>query len=334
MTELTYRLLRADEADDLVEFVRSIYGDSYPSDIFCDAGAIRSAIASKRLFCGVAIDVGGRIVGHLATQLDRPGEVTGDGITGMVAPEARGQSVVSRLAGPLFAVHEEHGIVGLHLYPVTNHDITQRRIADNGGVVTGLLLYDWPADVSMAGFSTEGLHGRMPMLMMYCPLGRLPKRAVHLPAVYADTLGSIYEQLSLAGQSRIVGGADPSIDVGTSRVEEIVKRRQGTRGLRFHQIGDDWSARLDDAQSRLDATPAQYVDVTLSSQRSGAVVDSLREQSWFFGGLILERAGTDFVRMQRGGDPPSSTDLRLCESGQVMHDFVIADRSKVGVGQA
>jgi hypothetical protein len=244
MSEITYRLLRASEAEDLVEFIHSIYGPSYPSDLFCDADSIRAGIESNRLFSSVALDSGGRIVGHLATLLDRPDDITGDGITGMVAPEARGHNVVSRLAGPLLTVHSEHGILGLHVYAITLHDITQRRVADNGGAVTGQLLYDWPADITVTGFSTDALRKRMPMLMMYFPFGPPPARRVYLPRVYADEVHRIHQALSFERESRVIDSDDPQIAQETSLVDENRRPRQGSATLRFHRIGEDWSSRF------------------------------------------------------------------------------------------
>lgn len=332
MSENSFRLLRADEAEDLVEFIHSIYGPSYPSDLFSDASSIRAEIESNRLFSSVALDPRGRIVGHLATLLERPDDVTGDGITGMVASEARGHNVLSQLGGPLFAVHGDLGIVGLHLYAITLHDISQRRIVDHGGAVTGQLLFDWPADISVTGFSTDGLGDRIPMLMMYFPLGPLPARRVYVPRIYADVVSGIHDRLSLERTIQIVETGDRVVVAEESVVEEKLKPRQASASLRFHRIGKNWSTLFEDWRFRQGETPAAYVDVSLSAPSAVSLIDRLCDQGWYFGGLLLERAGSDFLRLQYGDAPTPLENLQLCEAGRQMHDFVLVDRARVGAG--
>jgi len=329
MSEIAYRLLRADEAEDLVDFIHSIYGPSYPSDLFCDATSIREGIEDDRLFSSIALDSQGRIVGHLASLLERPGDITGDGITGMVAPEARGQNVVSQLGGPLFAAHKTHGILGLHLYAITIHDITQRRIIDNGGVVTGLLLSDWPADISVTGFSTDGLGERLPMLMMYFPLASLPARDVYVPNVYAKEVERIRRDLRIERRIRVIASDGAAIPREPCIVDETRRPRQGCATFRLRRIGSDWSQVIEDWQSRSSDLPAHYVDVSLSSPAAASAALRLRERGWFFGGLLLERAGSDFLRLQCGEPPQQHHNVKLCEPGRRMLDFVLDDRQQV-----
>ena len=103
MSALAYRLLRAEEAPALRQFIVSLYGDSYPSDLFADTGLIGAAIASGQLYCSVAMDAG-VIVGHLASFVEYPGDHTADGVAGIVLPDYRGMNVMSSLARPLMSV--------------------------------------------------------------------------------------------------------------------------------------------------------------------------------------------------------------------------------------
>lgn len=327
--DVSYRLMKADEAEAVVAFVRSVYGSSYPSDLFCDPATVRDLIERELLFSSVAVDSSGSIVGHLATLLERPGDLTGDGITGMVAPEFRGRNVVSQLGLPLYAAHHERGILGLHMYAITIHDISQRRIIGHGGAVTGLLLADWPAEISVTGFSTDGLGQRLPMLMMHFPLGPLPPRTVHLPAVYAEEVRRIHRDLALERELRVASGYAADFDVEASRVEEALKRRQGCAALRLHRIGGDWSRCVESWQLRHRDVPVHYLDVALSAPAAAAVILELRRRGWFFGGLLLERAGTDFLRLQRCDGPPEPDSVRLCEQGRRMLQFVVSDREGV-----
>ena len=45
MKELSYRLLKANEAGQLVAFVESIYGSSYPSDIFNNTEVVEQLVS-------------------------------------------------------------------------------------------------------------------------------------------------------------------------------------------------------------------------------------------------------------------------------------------------
>ena len=198
MNDIEYRLLRAQEAPELVAFVEKLYGETYPHDLLYDAQRVGSLIGAGRLCCSVAIDAAGGIVGHLATYYEYDGDITADGIAGMVAPEFRGSGMMSRLPGPMFPRCESEQLAGLHLYAVTLHDISQRRSASAGAVVTGVLLQDWPGEYTVEGFSETLRLARMPIVTLFMPFfpDSIPLRTVYSPPRWRDTLESMYHHLT------------------------------------------------------------------------------------------------------------------------------------------
>ena len=154
---ITYRMLEANEASRLVAFVESVYGSSYPSDVFTCEKTIASLINEGLLHSSIAIDAGNRIVGHIAAMLDKKSDITADCVCNMVHPDVRGSDVASQVSLPLADFYSKKNIAGLHLYAVTMHTISQKKILAGGGGVTGLLLGDWPSDISVEGF-VEAAH--------------------------------------------------------------------------------------------------------------------------------------------------------------------------------
>ena len=299
LNDIEFRLLRAQEAPELVAFVEKLYGETYPNDLLYDARRMEHLIRAGRLCCSVAIDAGGGIVGHLATYYEYDGDVTADGISGMVVPEFRGSGMMSRISGPMFPRYESEQLAGLHLYAVTLHDISQRRSASAGAVVTGVLLQDWPGDYTVEGFrETLGL-ARMPIVTLFMPIfpDSIPPRTVYSPPRWRDTLESMYHQM---GATRSLAGEGAPVTEGVSRVEELLKPAQGAGILRFHEIAGDWETRVTGFTSVCEALPALYVDIPLTDPAAPLLIESLSQKNWYYGALLPERCGTDFCRLQRG----------------------------------
>ena len=68
------RSLDEASAEALVACVRRCYGTTYPESDFLDAAAIARQLRSGRLMGKVAVTRTGRVVGHLGTRFDVPGD--------------------------------------------------------------------------------------------------------------------------------------------------------------------------------------------------------------------------------------------------------------------
>ena len=296
------RLLAASEAHRLTDFVRHLYGDSYPNDLFYSPTDIANLIDEGRLFCSVAERDHHTLVGHLATYFEQSDYATADAISGMVDPEERGNNIMSTLAGPMFEMYQQRQIAGLHLYSVTLHTISQRVSADGGAVITGLLTHDWPGQYQVAGFDKGIGLNRMPMVTMYMPFyrDRLIERSIFSPPVFDSLLQSVYQQLDYPR----LFGQTPQNPRGSSSYTTIEKSRQGAATLRFTALGVDTLTVVEHFTQQHVSTAAIYIDLPLTQPGCHTLGCQLLERGWYFGALLPERCNTDFLRLQlRSAEP-------------------------------
>ncbi len=292
---LSFRLLRAEEAPLLVEFVEKVYGRTYPNDLLYNSNKISQHIDNKRLICSGAFD-GQALVGHLATYYEALDDITADAITALVLPEYRGQSVMAQLSVPMWEVYEARKLVGLHLYAVTIHDVSQRKSLDARAVVTGLLTHDWPGDFQAAGFDPVGL-ARMPIVTMFmCFSGAsMPQRDIWIPDKHQGVLSDMYKAM---GAKRTFHDT-----VRTPQNATIVrlteKPAQQQACLRIDKIGADARQVIDKFLAEHRQLAVQYVDVPLTDAAAAVLITQLELQGWLFGCLLPERQGTDYLRMQK-----------------------------------
>lgn len=326
---MEYRLLHAKEAPALVELVQACYGDSYPSDMFYDVAMLEQAIEQGLLVSAGAVGSDGRLVGHLGTLFEAPGARTADGITGIVLPEMRKQGVLDKLSGVMVPAYQQHALLGLQLYAVTTHVISQRMSLDNGALPTGVLLSDYPARMDARGIDSEDMGQSRPALVMFFPFQALPARTLAVPACYADVIASIYTFGALARQIQVDDMPLPAH--GSCQGTMLCDRRKSLQRLYLYKLGSDWRHYCEQqlVQARAGEVGAWYIDVPLVPG-CGAVVDGLRGEGWFFGGLVLERRETDYLRMQftSAAIHPERVQTATAESRQLL-EFVLADRAAV-----
>lgn len=322
MNDLHYQLLDSRQAHRLKAFIEEIYGDSYPSELFYDPALMAALIEHKRLYSSVAMD-GDRIVGHLASYLEHADDITADGISGMVLPEYRGHNIMSELARPMLAVYEQKQLLGLHLYAVTLHQISQRKTLQHGAVITGLLLADWPGDYRVEGFEKPE-HYRMPMVMLFFPLLKqaAPERRVYCPERYRDILLGIYQQLELNRELLIPPHTGPS---SLSRFYIIDQAKQSVATLRFLQIGSDWQLQAKAFEARHRSRAALYLDFPLDDPATPLAVDQQAAAQWYFGGVLIERNHCDYLRLQCSSIDALWPAAELTEPAQQMLDFILED---------
>ena len=327
MEEIRYQLATPDQAGGIVGFIREVYGESYPSDFFYDAREIERLIRAGLLHSSIALNGDDEIVGHLAILREDPNDVTVDGITGMVLPRYRGQNIMSKLGVPVASVVRKHGIIGLHLYAVTMHTISQRKTLENGAAVTGILLADWGSDLTVSGFETGLMGERMPMLMMFFPFGKPGKRKLHVSRRYRGVVEQVYRELEF--ECSVEADASIAPEVGSASTSaEVRKTRQKAAHLRFSTLGEDWERHTADFLEGTAGFSARYVDVPLGDPAAPMVLEALNRRGWYFGGLLIERGGDDLLRMQCSKIQLETRQIELSSSGKTMLQYVLKDRDE------
>lgn len=294
--EIVYRSLEPGMSEALVKCIRSVYGDSYPLTEFYDPDCIESLIKQKLLYSEVAINQDGEIIANLSTQLEKVGDRTADASAGMVAAPFRGYGTILQLGMRMVSVYEELGLCGVQLYSITLHTITQKLIADGGGILTGVLPAHFPKGTTADGF--KGASGRVGVVSFYMPLKKLPSRSVYVPLEYKEQICNIYKQVKCDREV-----LRPSKDkLATDSIYEITSYNQtGVIHMRLDRVGSDTGNVLNflDATAFENASEVDYLDIPLNDSACGFAVDLARAKGFVYGNLILERGNTDRLRLQK-----------------------------------
>jgi len=331
-SDLIFRTMKPEDAEGLCHCIRTCYGDTYPAEEFYDPEKIRALLRQGLLHSQIAITREGQVVGHLGTMLEERNEdLTADSITGIVDPAYRGHDVVFRLGVNMVAVYQELGLIGVQLYAVTVHIITQKQIHSAGGIETGMLLAHFPAGTDIIGFNHVYGTNRIVAALMYVPLRTAPKRVIYLPKRYCDIIQDMYVKL---GYERSVHDADSESSIKSSAISIKKDSGLGIVKINAQRPGHDLPESIArfQQQFRLEGIEAMYVDLPLGDPATVLLVDDLRSLGLFYGGVILERGGTDILRLQGLINANIKPDASLLadDHGKTLLDFVMSDAQKVG----
>jgi serine/threonine-protein kinase RsbW len=330
-TDPIIRSLTEDDAEALSRCVTSCYGDSYPGREFYDPKKIRSFLSQGLMHSQIAVTREGEVVGHLGIMLEHIGDITADAIAGFVAPDYRGSNTMFRLGLNLNIVNQELHLIGLQMYALMLHTITQKKALAVGGVETGLLTAYFPASTKPKGFERSDDKSRIPAMLMYVPLRPAPERTVFIPERYADIISHLYKQLKYI---RLMKEAENSRSTKPASVTIVKKPGLGIAQVKVHQPGydlPDITMRLQQ-QFRLEDVGAMYVDLPLWDPASATLVEDLRSLGLFYGGVVIERGGGDLLRLQGllNAHIAPDADIIVSQSGRELLDFVMGDARDVG----
>jgi hypothetical protein len=330
-SDLVFRTMTQDDAEGLCQCIWTCYSDTYPAEEFYDPEKIRTLLRQGLLHSQIAITRDGRIVGHFGTMLERNQYLTADSIAGIVDPAYRGHDIVFRLGANMVAVYQELGLIGVQLYAVTVHIITQKMIHSAGGIDTGMLLAHFPANTDIIGFNHTYGNNRIVAALMYIPLHAAPKRVIYPPKRYRDIIQNMYVKL---GYERSAHDADSKSDTKSSVVSVKKNLSLGIVQISVQKSGHDLIdciARFQQ-QFRLEGIEAMYVDLSLGDPATVLLVDDLRSLGLFYGGVILERGGTDILRLQCliNANIKPEAGVLADDYGKTLLDFVMSDAQDIG----
>jgi hypothetical protein len=294
--KIVYQSLKPGMSEALARFIKSVYGDTYPIKGFYNPEFIENLLAQKILYSIVAIDEDGQIVGNISTQLEKEGDLTADTTAGMVATGFRGLGIIGQLGLRMAYVYEKLGLCGVQLYAITLHTITQKQISDGGGIVTGILPAHFQKGTVADGFSKA--RGRVGVVSYYFPLKNMPSRSVYIPQAYKNRIYNIYKRTKCDREF-----LSPRKDnLLTHSIHEIsINDRTDVISLRLIRAGNDMGEVLDTLTDTAfeNSYDVQYIDISLSDPGCGFAVDHAKRKDFLYGCLILEREGSDRLRLQK-----------------------------------
>ena len=133
---------------------------------------------------------------------------------------------------------------------------------------------------------------------LYMPIVAAPLRHIFLPSAYADTLASIYAALPVPRDMQPASTAAPVPAHGSYQLLEHGPNRQ--RRLLVHRAGADLAGQLATQRQAIDAGQIEvlYVELALDDAAVGHGVEASRQQGLFYGNLLIERRGSDYLRLQ------------------------------------
>lgn len=328
-SQLEYSLLQPQDAELLAAGLRRVYGDSYPIGEFYDPAYVADLISAGKLFTVVARNTAGDVVAQMSTVLERRGDVTADGSALMVASEYRGLGATAQLGWAMSGVYQDQAICGLHLYALALHDRVQRKSGEAGAVVTGVLPAWFSRSARVDGYPYPAGR-RIGAVCLYMPLAALPDRRVILPSAYADLLAGIYRRLP-AERELLAAGAAP-LRPGPSQLRRDDKPGNGLRRLVVDSAGADLPRQIEElAASGSSGIEVQLLDLSLSDERIDHAVRLARRAGFCFGALMVDRCGTDYLRLQRYDDSLVSPEAMVIASpeAQALLEQVLLERGEL-----
>jgi GNAT superfamily N-acetyltransferase len=318
-------LVEPREAPLLVGLIRRCYGDTYIDPSFYDEGSVSSLLESRTLHSIGAFESQGALVGHMGITLRAHGGNTADAGMTLVDPAWRGRGIAKRVALGLAQQSVALGLVGVHDYPVTVHDATQR-IGAGFGVDTGLMLANVPADVVFEDMRTAS-GTRSSSVIRWLPFGRVPERDVFLPGRYRAFVEALYEQARLP---RAALDSSESLAKSSSTIGRAYDERRRTLRLTATRLGQDIAQAVDTeirAAAQQGAVVA-HVDLLLGDPCTPVASEALRPLGFFFAGVLPEYRGGDVLRMQWLSNPGFGRSGVLSDEARAVAAFVLEDRSQ------
>jgi hypothetical protein len=289
--------------------------------LFYDPEAMRELLRQGRLHSVVAKDPAGVVVAHMAMIRERPDDRSADNLAGMMLPRYRGSGVLGKLGAVILPVYLQLDLVGLQLYSVTHHLISQRIGIESGAVVCGCLISYSPG-TNAGGLSVEE---RKAIVMQFYPFQPPQRRTLYLPERYHALVGDIFDQLQFPVLMRTASAALPQrVSVAESQYNVL----RGTAQLRLDRLGDDCPTVAERLRAQHKTSKAFHVDIPLDAACAVAAIDRLNDLGWFFGGIIFERANTDLLRLQWTREPFSDDTPVYDDFGKRVLEFVRRDRRR------
>ena len=326
------RRLDEDDVPALIACTRRCYGESYPESDLYEPRYIRSELRARRLLSVGAV-VGRRVVGHVGTRIQIPGDAVAETIAGIIDPEYRGRGLMLRMGGQMIADYHDLGIQATRHIATGAHDRTQRIIASSGGVATGVLLGHIPAGTDYRGIQHGFGDARIAAVVYFQAFGQLDPLDVHVPEQYAELVRDLYGQLEL--ERRLVPPTrTSSADGSTLRCASSVHHdtQRGISSLRFGSLAGDATRQpiefVGEVLPRCQAIA--YADVPIADRRAPQLLELLHERGFCFGALLPGTAVSEAIRMQRLSETsiaPRAT-VTASSGGRALLDWISREHER------
>ena len=258
--KIEVRPMGRQDAEGLVELVRSTYGDDYVHEEIYHPDLFFAAQERGDHISEVAVTGDGKVVGHWAFTFHGP-RVAESGMT-ITHPDYRGHGIATDLEQNLLRRLDGMGVRWIMGEPVLFHTATQEIVLKdwNDAAITGFRLKVFHPVETVGGFGGELEEGRISAAMAFAPLASMVERDVWVAPAYAPVLGRALEFTGWPRRIRESAGEAPS---GESVVESSWDEVNSSASVEVHEIGGDIEESVAEARDEAVARGARYIELRL-----------------------------------------------------------------------
>jgi len=319
--EVEVGLFRPEDALGVSLAYLEVYGDAFPIEHVYDPDEVVRRNATDDQYTIVARTGRGEVVGLAGLFRHAPNPDVYEAGQLMVIKAYRNSHVGQAIA------HETMGVQRRALElpvvfgeAVCNHPASQRLAFAEGLDCTGLEVECMPAKT----YEVEGGVSRNVSLLLFFSTLRPSPCAVRAPEPYGGILRELWDRFGLVRDP-----LDAQPLAGDTQWSEFLLPEAGLCRLTVPRAGADLAAVAAGAEERAGTV---QVFLSLGDPAVDQAVALLREQGYFFGGLLPHWFGPDGVVMQKTPREPDWEGIVLYgKRAKAMRDFVRTDRESVTV---
>lgn len=324
--------IQIDDLPQLIECVRSCYGESYPNRAMYDLSQLQELIESKLMHSVIAKLENGQIIGHCALTFDGAHNISPEAGKMMVDPNFRGHHIAEMMAKKRIEIAQDLALPGFWTECVTNHPYSQHEMIAFNAKETGLFIGDVPATISMKGLENHS-DTRMSLLAFYLPLNDRP-HTIFMPPQHAEHTKTLALDLNLNRQV-VTTQVNAS---GRTTFHTVLNSSIQTANLTIDRIGSDLIPAVLSGLRELEALnlAAIYLDIPIEQETAANAYLEL-ESIGFFWGSWMPNFSTkgDALRLQKIYQPVNvETIVCARPQGYDIKKYVISEWERVTKNQS
>lgn len=323
--------------EDVVEVARLFYRvysySAYYASVVYEPERLAEYVRAGRHFATIAVTPGGRVVGHLATKVESPGDVTGTLGLLAVEPDLRRHHVALRVGAMHLTRLIDNGFVGQFTEAVTVHEGSQRIAATTGGHECGLRLAAQAGTLDFRGFDVDPGR-RHAVVVFYGGIAGTPERTVHVPRAYEAIVNRIYTETKLPRS--VVSDYGRTIEEAaedTTRFRLDLGHESGMASLHVERYGREFVHALQSrvADLRLNRFDVINLYLPLRDPLTAYFGSGLQEMGFFFSAIFPEQSDGDELLLQMLNNVEVVVeDIKVVtDFGAELREIVLADWREV-----
>lgn len=294
---LTINSFRPEDAEGIARLFNDIYGDNYPAKIVYHPDQLIKAFENRDNIPIVVRAADDRVVGYSSLFRAAPDKGVYEKGNGAVAMDFRNAGVM----GMIFQFVREmlpgrSDIKALFGEPVCNHIYIQKAaLANLPFRETAIEIDLMPSE---AYEKEKSASGRVSTLLMFITV--IPKlHTVYIPEMYKEYLGYIYDGFD---DTRLFSPSKDGLNpLRQTRIETHIFDFAQVARITVHEAGSDFEKILVSEEERIVSRNVAVIQVSLklSWPWITEVVALLKNNGYFFGGLLPQWYGEDGLLMQK-----------------------------------